>query len=107
MKTATCKNLYKQNQKQKQLLSVMYQVAGVHDLPVEYLDALIAAIDDEPFTVDGLLPYCTKESEYIHRLETFILALYRTTSDPILREKIYTEFADVCFAFDPKLPLDK
>ena len=39
------------------LCAAAYQMAGVHDAPVEWLDALSNAASGWPFSTDGLLPY--------------------------------------------------
>jgi hypothetical protein len=41
----------------RELCGMAYQLAGVHDAPEKWLDALSNAAAGRPFSTDGLLPY--------------------------------------------------
>jgi len=41
----------------RELCGMAYQLAGVHDAPEKWLDALSNAASGRPFSTDGLLPY--------------------------------------------------
>lgn len=77
------------------LAACAYQMAGVHDAPVEWLDALSDAASGLPFDTENLLPYmpdavCKAEAR-IAELEAGIgrladnLEWLRTTGNPSLK----------------------
>lgn len=41
----------------RELCGMAYQLAGVHNAPEKWLDALSNAAAGRPFSTDGLLPY--------------------------------------------------
>lgn len=53
----------------RSLAACAYQFAGAHDAPVAWLDALSAAANGEPFSDDGLLPYCGDTLDQIASLK--------------------------------------
>lgn len=47
----------------RELCGMAYQLAGVHDAPEEWLDALSNAAAGRSFSTDGLLPYIPQASD--------------------------------------------
>jgi hypothetical protein len=47
----------------RDLCGMAYQLAGVHDAPEKWLDALSNASAGRPFSTDGLLPYIPQASD--------------------------------------------
>lgn len=65
----------------RRLAMCAYQLAGAHDAPVTWLDALSAASVGEPFSTDGLLPYCGNTLDQIGALRAEAERLRETWTD--------------------------
>lgn len=89
----------------RQLAFCAYQMAGVHDAPEAWLDALCHAANGEEFSADGLLPYapeavCNAESQ---------LAECRADAERLdsgmIRLSEWDEFGDLGFIVYSKVDL--
>jgi hypothetical protein len=93
-----------ENERLRDLAGCAYQAMGVHDAPVQWLDALSAAASGQPFSIEGLLPYapetvCAAEAE-VERLRNDCGEAYQVIGYGMLGEPgPYTQ-ADVERALD-------